>query len=77
MIALDAENGKERWRFDPRIDEKKELQHLTCRGVSYHEAKSDQIAAAADCPRRIFLPTADARLSRTPTMRCPVTVLLL
>lgn len=51
--------------------------HMTCRGVSYYDeanySKSDAIstpavlsaageAVAAQCPRRLFLPTADARL---------------
>ncbi|MDE1168024.1 MAG: glucose/quinate/shikimate family membrane-bound PQQ-dependent dehydrogenase [Pseudomonas sp.] len=51
--------------------------HMTCRGVSYYDeanySKSDAIstpaalstagqAVATSCPRRLFLPTADARL---------------
>jgi quinoprotein glucose dehydrogenase len=56
-IALDPDNGQEIWRFDPKIREAKNLQHLTCRGVSYHEHGGDQ-----ECAKRIFLPTADARL---------------
>jgi quinoprotein glucose dehydrogenase len=59
-IALDAETGKEVWKFDPKIDQKRNLQHLTCRGVSYHAAAPG--AAAEACAARIFLPTADARL---------------
>ncbi len=59
-MALDPDTGKELWRFDPKIKEAPNLQHLTCRGVSYHEAAAG--AASADCPKRIFLPTADARL---------------
>lgn len=35
VIALDATNGKEVWRFDPKIEDKLALQHLTCRGLSY------------------------------------------
>ncbi|MXP62561.1 glucose/quinate/shikimate family membrane-bound PQQ-dependent dehydrogenase [Roseomonas sp. M0104] len=61
-IALDAETGRELWRHDPQIKVSKELQHLTCRGVSYHAAAPEQAAAAGDCSARIFLPTADARL---------------
>ncbi|HLG47003.1 MAG TPA: membrane-bound PQQ-dependent dehydrogenase, glucose/quinate/shikimate family [Reyranella sp.] len=57
-IALDPDSGKELWRFDPHIREAKNLQHLTCRGVSYHEAAN----ATGECAKRIFLPTADARL---------------
>lgn len=60
VIALDAETGIQRWRFDPRVPHDSNRQHLTCRGVSYRAAEG----AAADepCGRRIFMPTADARL---------------
>lgn len=62
-IALDPDTGRERWRFDPHIVQSKDLQHLTCRGVSYHEAApGDPAPPGGACPRRIFLPTADARL---------------
>jgi quinoprotein glucose dehydrogenase len=62
-IALDAETGREKWKFDPRIDERANLQHLTCRGVSYYEPPAAASAAPGrDCRQRVFLPTADARL---------------
>ncbi|MDQ0390671.1 glucose/quinate/shikimate family membrane-bound PQQ-dependent dehydrogenase [Labrys monachus] len=62
-IALDADTGAQKWKFDPRIEERKNLQHLTCRGVSYHEQAPGEAAAPnGECPQRIFLPTADARL---------------
>ncbi len=62
-IALDAETGKEIWRYDPEITVQPNLQHLTCRGVSYHSAANGGEAATnGACPERIFLPTADARL---------------
>nr|WP_246337286.1 glucose/quinate/shikimate family membrane-bound PQQ-dependent dehydrogenase [Azospirillum oleiclasticum] len=60
VIALDAETGRERWRFDPKVPDDSNRQHLTCRGVSYHEAQG--AAAAESCGRRVFMPTADARL---------------
>lgn len=64
LVALDAATGKEKWRFDPKIKYDSTFQHMTCRGVSYHESK----ATAADnnqpvaCSRRIFLPANDGRL---------------
>ncbi len=62
-IALDAETGREIWRYDPKITVQPNLQHLTCRGVSYHTAANGgEAAASGECPERIFLPTADARL---------------
>jgi quinoprotein glucose dehydrogenase len=60
-IALDAVSGRPLWRFDPHIREAANLQHLTCRGVSYHSGPPDA-ASGGECPQRIFLPTADARL---------------
>jgi quinoprotein glucose dehydrogenase len=81
VIALDATTGKELWRFDPKIQSAngsfKKWEHMTCRGVSYHNdadyaasapassttaAAPSTAATATDCPRRLFLPTADARL---------------
>lgn len=35
VIALDATTGREIWRYDPQIQGKLALQHLTCRGLSY------------------------------------------
>ncbi|MFN3522543.1 MAG: membrane-bound PQQ-dependent dehydrogenase, glucose/quinate/shikimate family [Phenylobacterium sp.] len=64
VLALDPETGAERWRFDPHIRVSDHLQHLTCRGVSYHDGAWPGAARApgADCPQRIFLATNDARL---------------
>ncbi|GEO40290.1 glucose dehydrogenase [Skermanella aerolata] len=38
VIALDATTGSEIWRYDPKIRSELALQHLTCRGLSYHAA---------------------------------------
>lgn len=66
VIALDAETGAQKWRYDPQIKEppRNNTQHLTCRGVSYSPdtALAATAGANADCVGRIFLPTADARL---------------
>ena len=61
-VALDAETGKEVWRYDPKIQVSPDLQHMTCRGVSYHAAPADASPPNGECPSRILLPTADARL---------------
>lgn len=60
VIALDAETGKELWRFNPVLTGKFAMQHLTCRGVSYYAAPG--APDGADCARRLYLPTVDARL---------------
>lgn len=67
VFALDAATGALRWKFDPKIEHNKTFQHMTCRGVAYHETTAgavtaDGAPAPADCPKRIFLPTDDGRL---------------
>jgi quinoprotein glucose dehydrogenase/quinate dehydrogenase (quinone) len=68
VIALDAETGAERWRFDPKTDTRGHFL-VTCRGVTYAEiaaaapaAASAPAEAAPACRRRIFAATVDARL---------------
>lgn len=72
VIALDADSGKEKWRFDPKV----EKGHVwdRCRGVGYYEPAAVKdpyhfagIAApahtdAAACRKRIVLTTLDARM---------------
>jgi quinoprotein glucose dehydrogenase len=67
LFAVDAKTGTLRWKFDPKVKDNPTFQHLTCRGVSYHEtAQGAQdttgAPAPADCPRRIFLPVNDGRM---------------
>jgi len=71
-IALDADTGKERWRFDPKAGMESQRQHQTCRGVSFHAstaltataaaAPAQAAAGTATCSNRIFLPSSDAKL---------------
>ncbi|MGN5593174.1 membrane-bound PQQ-dependent dehydrogenase, glucose/quinate/shikimate family [Stutzerimonas nitrititolerans] len=60
VIALDAETGEERWRFDPQVPDSSNRQHLTCRGLAYHASAGPDEGQA--CRQRLFMPTADARL---------------
>jgi quinoprotein glucose dehydrogenase len=72
VFALDAETGQEKWRFDPQIEQPpfQDTQHLTCRGVSYHDSDRSSSASrpnttnavTGDCDKRLFLPTVDGRL---------------
>ncbi|WP_131195823.1 glucose/quinate/shikimate family membrane-bound PQQ-dependent dehydrogenase [Lichenihabitans psoromatis] len=67
LFALDAATGKLRWSYDPMVKDNPTFQHLTCRGVSYHETEpgatnADGSPAPADCPRTIFLPVNDGRM---------------
>lgn len=70
VFALDAETGREKWRYDPKIQPPpiQTTQHLTCRGVTYFDGASTASIApsnpfdATDCIKRIFLPTVDGRL---------------
>lgn len=62
VLAVDAETGTVRWRFDPKIAVTGS-QHMSCRGVSYHDAGPGAAQAArGECPRRVFVATNDARL---------------
>ncbi|MDE9432285.1 membrane-bound PQQ-dependent dehydrogenase, glucose/quinate/shikimate family [Xenorhabdus bovienii] len=65
VIALDAETGNERWKFDPK-SQTKEWQR--CRGLGYFSEPAHIIEASRDqsekvsCLQRIVLTTIDARL---------------
>jgi quinoprotein glucose dehydrogenase len=61
LFALDAKTGALRWSYDPKLVDNPTFQHLTCRGVSYHETQAGA-PAPTDCPRMIFLPVNDGRL---------------
>ena len=59
-IALDADTGEERWRFDPgsRARRLAAAPDLPRRFLPYRR----RCSAGTVCSRRIFLPTSDARL---------------
>lgn len=59
VIALDAETGAEKWRYDPDVDPTGGFL-VTCRGVStwVDPLRADDSV----CKRRIIAPTIDARL---------------
>ncbi|WP_454883152.1 membrane-bound PQQ-dependent dehydrogenase, glucose/quinate/shikimate family [Sphingomonas oryzagri] len=59
IIALDAENGHERWRFDPHVNPVGASVVRTCRGVAYYKSGS---AATSECSERIISATFDMRL---------------
>lgn len=59
-MALDADTGAVRWRFDPAAGQEPQRQHQTCRGVSYYADAN--VEAGQACRARVFLPSADARL---------------
>jgi quinoprotein glucose dehydrogenase len=61
VVALDPETGREKWRFDPRIDLRApHPEGLINRGVSlWADAKR---SAGEPCRQRVFLGTIDARL---------------
>lgn len=57
VFALDAENGKVRWRFDAHVQLAK-VPYTVCRGVAYYRV-ADQVGT---CAERILTNTVDARL---------------
>lgn len=71
LIAIDPATGKEKWRYDPKQTTGRGYMHMTCRGVSYHDAGNTAGFAAslkqahttsAQCPRKVLLPVNDGRL---------------
>jgi len=48
VITLDPTSGEELWRFDPQLRQPPTVttQHMTCRGVSYHDAGAQPADAA-------------------------------
>jgi quinoprotein glucose dehydrogenase len=60
VIAPDAANGTERWRFDPQVGRSRNYSELPSRGVSLWI----DTAAASDtaCAARVFIGTIDAQL---------------
>ena len=59
VIALDAESGAVRWRFDPKTDLSKVFFSM-CRGVSYF--RDPRAKADAPCAERILAGALDGRL---------------
>jgi len=59
VIALDAESGRERWRYDPKVA-LKNVYTPVCRGVAWW--RDAQAPPDAACRDRIFTNTLDARL---------------
>ena len=60
MLALDADTGEERWRFDPENQTPPFGILGNCRGVT-HVALPDA-APGTSCPERIVTATTDARM---------------
>ncbi|MFT3789869.1 MAG: membrane-bound PQQ-dependent dehydrogenase, glucose/quinate/shikimate family [Rudaea sp.] len=71
VFSLDADTGKQRWRFDSKEPDSKVWNR--CRGVAYYDAKAyaqthpdeektQAAASAGTCAQRLFLGTTDARL---------------
>jgi quinoprotein glucose dehydrogenase len=59
VIAVDAVTGRERWRFDAKVNRGVRYSEMSSRGVSYwaDTARKDQY-----CGQRIYIGTIDARL---------------
>ncbi|HUN52371.1 MAG TPA: PQQ-binding-like beta-propeller repeat protein, partial [Candidatus Sulfotelmatobacter sp.] len=58
LIALDAETGQERWRFDPETNLQGVSRSAACRGVAYYKIPG----ASGPGAERIYTGTVDARL---------------
>lgn len=60
VIALDPATGKQRWRYDPKIDRTRRYSEATSRGVSSWLDRA--VDPATPCAHRILTGTLDARL---------------
>jgi quinoprotein glucose dehydrogenase len=60
VFAIDAENGRQRWRFDAGIDPKQGYTEVSNRGVTLWV--DDEAAVQDACRTRLFVGTLDARL---------------
>ncbi len=60
VIALDAQTGKQRWRFDPQVPNEYIPYTAACRGVAYYAVPNADQGAA--CATRIVEGTLDARI---------------
>lgn len=60
LISIDAETGKENWRFDPQVSNDAIPYSASCRGVSVYTAPD--LAEDAQCKTRVIEGTLDARL---------------
>ena len=58
IIALDPLNGKEKWRYRPRLDKLHEGDLITSRGVAIWQGRTSK----RSCSARVFVGTNDARL---------------
>jgi len=64
LLALDSDTGETRWTYDTKTQVPGGLDRAStfarsCRGLGYHEAKSDY---TGECAKRIITGTVDARL---------------
>jgi quinoprotein glucose dehydrogenase len=59
VFAIDAATGRERWRYDPKIDRGVRYSEMSSRGVSYWAEPAKQ---GQPCSQRVFIGTIDARL---------------
>jgi quinoprotein glucose dehydrogenase len=73
VVALDPASGEKRWEFDPVIHVSHEDQHLSCRGLLYHDAR----AAAAAPPTGAGATAATAAVAPdSPPLACERRIIL-
>jgi len=60
VVALDPANGRERWRFDPKVRRDRAASDYRCRGVA--QWRDSELDITAACALRIFVATHDQRL---------------
>lgn len=60
LIAYDATNGDEIWRYDPEVPAEAIPYGATCRGIAWHQ--DETVAEGEACRTKILEATLDARL---------------
>lgn len=77
LVALNAADGTERWRFDPKIKDKSIPYTAACRGVSYYEVPATaQQAADADVAADLANPAPGVPvLTQLPRSACSARII--
>ena len=77
LIALNAADGSERWRFDPKVKDASIPYTAACRGVAYYEVPATaQDAALADVAADLAVPPAGVPLlTNLPRSACATRII--
>lgn len=76
LVALNAADGTERWRYNPKIKDKSIPYTAACRGVSYYEVPATaQDAAFNDVAADLAVPSGVPVLTQVPRGACAARII--